>query len=82
MRQALDRFEAAIARDPQYAAAFAGLADTYTALGYGNYLSPTEAFSKGRKAAERALELGAARVPGVRQHVLRLEFPGCGSQIP
>ncbi|MEO7144776.1 MAG: winged helix-turn-helix domain-containing protein, partial [Bryobacteraceae bacterium] len=57
MRQALDRFEAAIARDPQYAAAFAGLADTYTALGYGNYLSPSEAFSKGRKAAERALEL-------------------------
>jgi TolB-like protein/DNA-binding winged helix-turn-helix (wHTH) protein len=57
MRQALDCFEAAIARDPQYAAAFAGLADTYTALGYGNYASPSEAFSKGRKAAEKALEL-------------------------
>jgi TolB-like protein/DNA-binding winged helix-turn-helix (wHTH) protein len=57
MRQALDRFEAALVRDPQYAAAFAGLADTYTALGYGNYLSPSEAFSKGRKAAEKALEL-------------------------
>jgi TolB-like protein/DNA-binding winged helix-turn-helix (wHTH) protein/Tfp pilus assembly protein PilF len=57
MRQALDRFQAAIARDPQYAAAFAGLADTYTALGYGNYLSPSEAFSKARKAAEKALDL-------------------------
>ena len=57
MRQALDRFQAAIARDPQYAAAFAGLADTYNALGYGNYLSPSEAFSKARKAAEKALEL-------------------------
>jgi TolB-like protein/Tfp pilus assembly protein PilF len=57
IRQALERFQAAIARDPQYAAAFAGLADAYTALGYGNYLSPSEAFSKGRKAAERALEL-------------------------
>ena len=57
MRQAIDRFEAAIARDPLYAAAFAGLADTYTALGYGNYLSPSEAFSKARKAAEKALEL-------------------------
>ena len=59
MRQAIDRFEAAIARDPLYAAAFAGLADTYTALGYGNYLSPSEAFSKARKAAEKALELDA-----------------------
>jgi tetratricopeptide (TPR) repeat protein len=57
MRQALDRFQAAIARDPQYAAAFAGMADTYTALGYGNYLSPSEAFSKARKAAEKALDL-------------------------
>lgn len=57
LRQAVDRFQKAIAHDPQYAAAFAGLADTYSALGYSNYLSPTEAFSKGRKAAGRALEL-------------------------
>jgi len=57
MRQAIDRFQAAIARDPRYAAAFAGLADTYNALGYGNYLSPSEAFSKARMAAEKALEL-------------------------
>jgi TolB-like protein/DNA-binding winged helix-turn-helix (wHTH) protein len=57
LRQAVDRFQMAIAHDPQYAAAFAGLADTYTALGYSNYLTPTEAFSKGRKAAEKALEL-------------------------
>jgi TolB-like protein/DNA-binding winged helix-turn-helix (wHTH) protein len=57
MRQAIDRFQAAIARDPRYAAAFAGLADTYAALGYGNYLSPSEAFSRARKAAGKALEL-------------------------
>jgi len=57
LRQAIDRFQAAIARDPRYTAAFAGLADTYAALGYGNYLSPSEAFSKARTAAGKALEL-------------------------
>ncbi len=57
LRQSLDRFEAAIARDPEYAAAFAGLADAYAALGYGNYLAPSEAFSKARDAAAKALEL-------------------------
>jgi len=55
MRQSIAKFQNALALDPSYAAAFAGLADAYTALGYGNYLSPSEAFLKARNAAEKAL---------------------------
>ena len=57
MRQSLALFERAAALDPADAAAFAGLADAYAALGYGNYLSPSEAFSRARNAAEKALAL-------------------------
>ena len=50
-------FREAIDRAPAYAAAYAGLADTQSLLAYGNYEAPTEAFSKARVAAEKALEL-------------------------
>jgi TolB-like protein/Flp pilus assembly protein TadD len=57
LRQSLEHFEIALQLDPAYPAAFAGMADAYTALGYDSYLSPSEAFSKARNAAEKALEL-------------------------
>jgi tetratricopeptide (TPR) repeat protein len=50
-------FREAIDRAPAYAAAYAGLADAQSLLAYGNYEAPTEAFSKARAAAEKALEL-------------------------
>lgn len=55
--RAIDRFNAAIDRDPTYAAAYAGLADVYNLLGtYGN-LPPADAFPRARAAALRAIEL-------------------------
>ena len=54
--QSLAYFQQAIARDPGYARAYAGLADAYLVLG-GGYLPDQESYDKGKAAALRALEL-------------------------
>ncbi|MBI3476959.1 MAG: winged helix-turn-helix domain-containing protein [Acidobacteria bacterium] len=56
-RRAISYFEKAIGDDPNYAQAYAGLADCYVLLGYYSALSPTEAYPKAKVAARRALEL-------------------------
>ena len=56
LREAVHHFNAALAVEPTYALAYAGLADAYGQLGYGSYDSPRESFPLARKAAERALE--------------------------
>jgi TolB-like protein/DNA-binding winged helix-turn-helix (wHTH) protein/Tfp pilus assembly protein PilF len=51
-------FEEAIARDPQYAPAYAGLADYYTLGGFtGQPLSSLEAIEKAKELAAKALKL-------------------------
>ena len=50
-------FQQSIDIDPGYAPAYAGLADCYTALGYGSYLPPKVAFERARAAAIQALVL-------------------------
>lgn len=50
-------FEEAIAADPNYAAAWAGLADTYAVLGEWGNRPQGEFHAPARAAAERALEL-------------------------
>jgi TolB-like protein/DNA-binding winged helix-turn-helix (wHTH) protein/Tfp pilus assembly protein PilF len=55
--QGIESFQHAIDIDPAYALAYAGLADCYTALGYGSYLAPKVAFEPAKAAAVRALEL-------------------------
>ena len=57
--QALDRFERAIAIDPNFAPAHAALAGVYGALGAWEFgvLPPAEALAKAKAAAARALEL-------------------------
>ncbi len=57
--QAVEDFRRAIDIAPTYAAAYAGLADTYSLLAYQNFLPPLEAFPKARAAATRASELDA-----------------------
>jgi TolB-like protein len=57
--QALDRFERAIAIDPDFAPAHAALASVYGTLGAWEFgvLPPAEALEKAKAAAARALEL-------------------------
>jgi adenylate cyclase len=55
---AVECFEKAVRLDPDYALAWAGLADAYSALGYYG-LAPTQAcMPKGTEAARRAVALG------------------------
>ena len=59
LRKAVDYFNQAIEKDPSYAQAYAGLADSYALMGDWEYgvLPPTEAFPKAKAAATKALTL-------------------------
>jgi tetratricopeptide (TPR) repeat protein len=59
LRTAIDYFSRAIAIDPAYAQAYAGLADSYAVAGDWKYgvLSPQDAFPKAAAAAGKALAL-------------------------
>jgi len=54
---AIQRYQEALAIDPDYAAAYAGLANSYVMLANHHILPPREGYSLGRKAAERGLAL-------------------------
>jgi TolB-like protein/DNA-binding winged helix-turn-helix (wHTH) protein/Tfp pilus assembly protein PilF len=56
-QQAIDYFQQAIAKDPNYSRAYTGLADSYTLLGGYNAVPQTESMPKARSAALKALEL-------------------------
>jgi serine/threonine protein kinase/tetratricopeptide (TPR) repeat protein len=60
--KSLSFFEAALRDDPQYALAYAGLADAYATLGIYGALPPAEVASKARAAANAALSL-SERMP-------------------
>ena len=55
--QAIEFFNQAIAIDPNYGAAYAGLADCYNMLVVYGRLKPKEGFPKAKEAATRALEI-------------------------
>jgi TolB-like protein/Tfp pilus assembly protein PilF len=57
MRQAIECFEAAVARDPKYADAYTALAESYSVWGFYGGISSWEAYARARAAAERAQEL-------------------------
>jgi len=61
LNKAIDYFQQAIAKDPNYALAYSGLADSYYALARNSgVLSPKEAGAKARQAAEKAIELDSS----------------------
>jgi TolB-like protein/DNA-binding SARP family transcriptional activator len=55
--QAASYFEQAIARDSQYARAYAGLADAHARLAVFGYEQPDAEFAKAKAAAQRALSI-------------------------
>lgn len=61
LRKGIEYFHQAIRRQPDFAPAYSGLADSYFRLTYSvNRLSPTEAFPKAKAAAEKALRVDDA----------------------
>lgn len=56
-RKAAEYYGQAIALDPNYALAYAGLADTYALLATFGFMPPTEGVPKAREFANRALVL-------------------------
>jgi eukaryotic-like serine/threonine-protein kinase len=65
--KAIEYFQQAVAKDPGYALAHTGVADSYVLLGWNSYLPPKDAFPKARTAAMEALrldpDLGEAHTP-------------------
>src|SRR5712692_4029412 len=59
LKKAIDYFDQAIEKDPNYAQAYAGLADSYALLGDWEYgvLAPKEAYPRAKAAATKAIEL-------------------------
>jgi len=57
VRKGIDYFEQATGIDPNYAVAYAGLAESYIVLNGHRFLPPTQAFPKVHAAALKALEL-------------------------
>ncbi|MEE9279253.1 MAG: winged helix-turn-helix domain-containing protein [Myxococcota bacterium] len=56
--KAIEHFETALERDPEYALAYAGIARSYLYLGYGlSSIPPRDAVPRLRAAAEKALDL-------------------------
>jgi eukaryotic-like serine/threonine-protein kinase len=65
--KAIGYFQQAVEKDPSYALAHTGVAESYVLLGWNSYLPPKDAFPKGKAAAMTALalapDLGEAHTP-------------------
>ena len=57
MKLAMEYFHRAIEKDPNYALAHVGVADTYNLTGFFGYSPPSETFPRAKAAAHRALEI-------------------------
>lgn len=57
LQQSIEFFQQAIEKDPAYALAYAGLADSYAVLSSYSIMSPGESFPRARAAARKALEI-------------------------
>jgi TolB-like protein/Flp pilus assembly protein TadD/predicted Ser/Thr protein kinase len=55
--RAIEYYQQALAKDPNYALAYAGLADCYSFLSILSVVPPKEAYPKAKEAALRALEI-------------------------
>jgi TolB-like protein/Flp pilus assembly protein TadD len=86
VKRALSAFQSALDHDPTYAPGYAGMADCYNILGYYNALPSLEAYSRGRAAALKALELddslaGAHATLGVVKRDFEWDWPGAEAEF-
>jgi TolB-like protein len=75
LRRAIEFYSQAVARDPQFALAYSGLADALAVQGVFGVRPPAEVYPQAMQAAERALELDPdlAEAHATRGHI-RLNF--------
>lgn len=57
LHKSIESFEQAIARDPNYAYAYSGMADAYALLGFRGSYPAKDALAKAKQAAQKALAL-------------------------
>ena len=57
MLSAIEYYEQAVKLDPNYALAYAGMADAYNLSGFYGYMSPKDAIPKAKKVIENALKI-------------------------
>lgn len=57
IRAAINHFQKAIELDPNYAQAYAGIADAYIIMANWGFMPPNEAYPRAESAARKALEL-------------------------
>ncbi|HYO48187.1 MAG TPA: tetratricopeptide repeat protein [Gemmatimonadota bacterium] len=62
-KKSIEHYERAIAADPEYALAWAGLADTYITMGAVFLGRPRDLYPRAREAARKALELDPQLAP-------------------
>jgi TolB-like protein/DNA-binding winged helix-turn-helix (wHTH) protein/Tfp pilus assembly protein PilF len=75
LKKSREYFEQAIQKDPGYALAWAGLADTYSYLANWGVLSHQDAFPRAKAAAEKALELdGSLAGPFVTLGAVKMNY--------
>jgi TolB-like protein len=60
LKRSIELFQEAIAKDPNFALAYAGIADAYSFLGRLSLTPPKEVYPKAKEAAEKALEMDDA----------------------
>jgi serine/threonine-protein kinase len=85
-RKALEYFQQAIDKDPAYALAYAGMADTWAQISFFNVLPPREVMPKAKAAAEKALQidnrLGEAYVSlGYISYTYDFDWTAAGKQF-
>jgi eukaryotic-like serine/threonine-protein kinase len=56
-KKAIDYFNQAVEKDPNYAQAYAGLADSYTFMGDSGYVAPREVWQNAKSAATQAVKM-------------------------
>jgi serine/threonine-protein kinase len=64
LHRGLEFFQAAIAKDPGFALAHAGVADSFSVLGFYGYLPPSAAYGKARDAAHQVQRLDPSLADG------------------
>jgi tetratricopeptide (TPR) repeat protein len=73
LTQAVDLFTQAIVRDPNYAPAYAGLADSYLLLRQYGRMTDGEAYPRAYSASLRALKLDDSSAEGHRSYAFALD---------